>query len=114
MKRQTILRLLVVAVLAVSLLAGHLPADINETAGYQGNKARITIGKIKDKAQGCSWEIAAAVGEMLSTALTNSGRFIVLASQEEVGELIDEIDLGQSGYVEEGGRHPGFRRCHRV
>ncbi|MFQ5453029.1 MAG: OmpA family protein, partial [Candidatus Zixiibacteriota bacterium] len=41
-------------------------------------------------------------GEMLSTALANNEKFIVLASQEEVAELVDEIDLGQSGYVEEG------------
>ena len=69
---------------------------------YQGNRARITVGKIKPKADKCTYDMAAAIGEMLSTALTNTGRFIVLASQEEVAELADEIDLAQSGYVEEG------------
>ncbi len=77
-------------------------ADIEETLTYQGNKARITVGTIKPKADQCSYEMAAAIGEMLSTALTNTGKFIVLASQEEVAELADEIDLAQSGYVEEG------------
>ncbi|UCD95235.1 MAG: OmpA family protein [Candidatus Zixiibacteriota bacterium] len=77
-------------------------SDIEENLTHQGNKARVSVGKIKDKADGCSWQEAQAVGEMLSTALTNSGKFIVLASQEEVDELIDEIELGQSEYVEEG------------
>jgi OOP family OmpA-OmpF porin len=88
---------------AILALASMVSAsDIEENLTYQGNKARVTVGKVKDKADGCSWQEAQAVGEMLSTALTNSGRFIVLASQEEVDELIDEIELGQSDYVEEG------------
>jgi outer membrane protein OmpA-like peptidoglycan-associated protein/curli biogenesis system outer membrane secretion channel CsgG len=88
--------------LAAFLLCGVVVADVEETLTYQGNKARITVGNIKDKADGCSWEEAEAVGEMLSTALANDPKFIVLASGEEVDELIDEIDFGQSGYVEEG------------
>lgn len=60
------------------------------------------MGKIKSKASKCSSTMARGIGEMLSTALTNSDNFIVLANKEEVDELIDEIDLGQSGYVEEG------------
>ena len=80
---------------------GPALADMKDNITYQGNKARIAVGKIKDKAD-CSWEIAQAVGEMLSTALTNTDKFIVLASQEEVDELIDEIELGQSDYIEEG------------
>jgi outer membrane protein OmpA-like peptidoglycan-associated protein/curli biogenesis system outer membrane secretion channel CsgG len=77
-------------------------ANAEETVNYQGNKARITVGKIKSKAAECSTAMADGVGEMLSTALTNSDNFIVLANKEEVDELIDEIDLGESGYVEEG------------
>jgi curli biogenesis system outer membrane secretion channel CsgG len=77
-------------------------ADVEETLTYQGNKARITVGKIKPKADKCSYDMAAAIGEMLSTVLTNTEKFIVLASQEEVEELAEEIDLGESGYVEEG------------
>ncbi|MCB2229617.1 OmpA family protein [bacterium] len=77
-------------------------SDIEDNLTYQGNKARITVGTIKSKAGDCSPDMAAAVGEMLSTSLVNTGRFIVLASQEEVGELADEINLAQSGYVEQG------------
>jgi len=89
-------------VLALFLLGGVATADVEDNLTYQGNKARITVGKIKDKADGCSGQEAAAVGEMLSTALANDPKFIVLASGEETDELIDEIDFGQSGYVEEG------------
>lgn len=88
--------------LAVFFLGGMATAGVEENLTYQGNKARITVGKIKDKADGCSWQEAAAVGEMLSTALANDPKFIVLASGEEVDELIGEIDFGGSGYVEEG------------
>ncbi len=89
-------------VMALFLLSSVAVAGVNDNLTYQGNKARITVGKIKDKADNCSSQEAAAVGEMLSTALTNDPKFIVLASGEEVDELADEIDLGQSGYVEEG------------
>jgi len=89
-----LLCLMIILILATGLYADDIT--------YQGNKARISVGNIKDKASGISAQEASAVGEMLSTALVNTGKYIVLASQEEVGELIDEIDLGQSGYVEEG------------
>ncbi len=95
----------VLSVLAVFILCGVVAAGVEENLTYQGNKARITVGKIKDKADGCSRQDAEAIGEMLSTALANNPKFIVLASGEEVNELIDEIDFGQSGYVE-GGRGP--------
>jgi len=77
-------------------------ADVEDNLTYQGNKARITVGKIKDKADHCSWDDAEAIGEMLSHALSNDPKFIVLASGDEVNELIDEIEFGQSDYVEEG------------
>ncbi len=93
----------VLAVLLLSvLLVGSVAADMKDNVTYQGNKARITIGKIKDKADHFSGQEAAAIGEMLSTALANNPKFIVLASQEEVDELIDEIELGESQYTEEG------------
>lgn len=77
-------------------------SEVEDNLTYQGNKARVGIGTIKAKADDCSYDMAAAIGEMLSTALVNTGKFIVLASQEETAELIDEIDFGQSGYTEEG------------
>lgn len=96
------LRMMFILVL-VTLFSGIVAlADVKDNLTYQGNKARITVGTIKAKAEECSSDMAASIGEMLSTALANNDKFIVLASQEEVGELADEIDLGESGYVEEG------------
>jgi len=104
MQRAMFYRWVIIMVIALALFVGYVSAvaDVEETAKYQGNKARITVGKIKPKARKCSNDMAAAIGEMLSTALANTDRFIVLASQEEVKELAEEINLGQSGYVEEG------------
>ncbi len=102
MLRSKISASILCVLLSVILFCGQATADVEETLTYQGNKARITVGKIKPKADRCSYDVAAAVGEMLSTALANNEKFIVLASQEEVEELADEIDLAQSGYVEEG------------
>ncbi|MEZ5359492.1 MAG: CsgG/HfaB family protein [Candidatus Zixiibacteriota bacterium] len=77
-------------------------SDIEDNLTYQGNKARVGVGNIKAKADQCTHDMAASIGEMLSTALVNTGKFIVLASQEETAELIEEIDFGGSGYTEEG------------
>ncbi|MFH1700350.1 MAG: CsgG/HfaB family protein [Candidatus Zixiibacteriota bacterium] len=102
MRQLNIFTKVLLLALGVFLLSGVAVADVEENLTYQGNKARITVGKIKDKTDGCSRQEAEAVGEMLSTALANDPKFIVLASGEEVDELIDEIDFGKSGYVEEG------------
>jgi len=93
-----------IIILATALLFSSdvQAGDIEDNLTYQGNKARITVGTIKDKAKHFSAQEASAIGEMLSTSLTNTGKFIVLASQEEVAELAEEINLAQSGYVEEG------------
>jgi len=76
--------------------------NIEENLTYQGNKARITVGTFKSKAGDCDYSMAAAIGEMLSTALVNTDKFIVLASHEEVGELAEEIEFAQSEYAEAG------------
>ena len=101
MKRRVLASAVAVAVM-VLLVAGLATADTKEKLTEQGNKCRITVGQIKSKASDCDPDMALAVGEMLSTALANEDRFIVLASQEEVAELADEIALGESGLVEEG------------
>jgi len=102
MARCVLGKVIVCLMVMFAISCGLAVADMEDNITYQGNKARITVGKIKDKSGDCPWEVAAAVGEMLSTALANHEKFIVLASQEEVDELIDEIELGQSDYVEEG------------
>jgi OmpA-OmpF porin, OOP family len=102
MRSSHLFRVVLCLTAMVMFLSVIAAAQVKENVTYQGNKARITVGTIKAKADECSGDMAAAIGEMLSTALAQSGKFIVLASQEEVEELADEIELGQSDYVEEG------------
>ncbi len=102
MKPIIIIGVLCVFMFCLVCPATILASEVEDNLTYQGNKARVAIGNIKSKADDCSYDMAAAIGEMLSTALVNTGKFIVLASQEETSELIDEIDFGESGYTEEG------------
>lgn len=90
-------------ILLCSFLMGPASAgDVEENLTYQGNKARITVGTFKSKASDCDYGMAAAIGEMLSTALVNTDKFVVLAGHEEVGELVEEIEFAQSEYAEAG------------
>ena len=70
--------------------------DVEETPTYQGNKARISVGEIKTEASACSHDMSSAIGEMLSTALANSDKFIVLTAGEEASGL---AELQVSGAV---------------
>ncbi|MDO9693977.1 MAG: CsgG/HfaB family protein [Candidatus Latescibacteria bacterium] len=102
MNRRTLGRLAVVTALLGLLAAGTAVAGAKDRLTEQNNKCRIVVGQIKSNADQCDWGMAAAIGQMLSTALANEDRFIVLASQEEVAELAGEIELSESGLVEEG------------
>ncbi len=94
---------IVVVLMVVSLLVGSVLAEsMEDKLTYQGNKARISVGRIKTKANNCSGTMASSFGEMLSTALTNNPRFIVLASGEDLGEIMDEIRFAEGGAVEAG------------
>ena len=107
------IRLSIIILIAMAGLTGCLSKSISsgsavsgptieENLTYQGSKARITIGEIKSKANRCSSRMANAIGEMLSTSLSNVGDLIVLANQNEVAELAGELQLANSGYVEQG------------
>ncbi len=94
---------IVALAMCVTLFGGAVIAgDIEDNLTYQGNKARITVGTLKTKANQCSYEMAASIGEMLSSTLVNTGRFIVLASHEEVAELAEELEFAGSEYAESG------------
>ena len=95
-------RNLLMVVLLTLLFFSFSVVYAEDNTTYQGNKARITVGKIKTKSSKCPRDIAEAIGEMISTSLANNDKFIVLANQEEVEELAEEIDMAQSGYIEEG------------
>ncbi len=73
---------------------------VQETLTYQGPKARIAVASFKCKAAKCSGEIGSGISDMLATALFKSGRFIVLERGEGLEAIKEELNLGQSGYVE--------------
>ena len=83
MSRRVMTMVATVLALASVLVAGLAAADTKEKLTEQNDKCRITVGQIKAKADQCDDDMAAAVGEMLATALANEDRFIVLASQDD-------------------------------
>jgi len=71
---------------------------------YNGPKARIAVARFENKtADSYNWynpSIGDGMADMLTTALVNSGRFIVL-ERESLDTVIGEQDLGASGRVRE-------------
>lgn len=76
--------------------------SVAEVATYQGPRARIAVSTFECKAAKCGRDIGDGLSDMLTTALFQSNRFIVLESQSSLGAVLDELDFAQSGYVEEG------------
>jgi curli biogenesis system outer membrane secretion channel CsgG len=78
-----------------------------QAESYSGPKARIAVSRFKDKtAKGYySGEIGAGMVDMLTTALFNTNRFIVLERQT-VQDVLAEQDLGASGRVQSGTEAP--------
>lgn len=68
---------------------------------YNGPKARITVSKFIDKSAKGYGQIGEGMTDMLTTALFNSNRFIVL-ERGELGEVLREQDLGSSGRIKKG------------
>lgn len=69
---------------------------------YNGPKARIAVVRFTDRTGKGWWtgEIGDGMADMLSTALFNSNRFIVLERQT-LKDVLAEQDLGASGRVEQ-------------
>ena len=69
---------------------------------YNGPKARIAVARFENKTAGSadwySTSIGDGMADMLTTALVNSSRFIVL-ERESLDTVLDEQDLGASGRV---------------
>src|SRR6056297_449745 len=110
---------LAIALLAMLILAG-CPAgtgtttNVRESSGrsmadaqaehYNGPKARIAVARFENKtADSYNWyspSIGDGMADMLTTALVNSGRYIVLERQA-LDDVLGEQDLGASGRVRE-------------
>ena len=72
---------------------------------YNGPKARITVSKFVDKSAKGYGQIGEGMTDMLTTALFNSNRFIVL-ERGELGEVLREQDLAASGRIKQGTEAP--------
>ena len=70
------------------LLPGSTPAPNlqEETLPQQGDKARIAVTEITSKTGDCSGGEASAIGDMLSTSLVNTQKFVVMTDAGAVGE----------------------------
>jgi len=75
-----------------------------QAEAYNGPKARIAVARFENKsADSRDWyspQIGDGMADMLTTALVNSGRYIVLERQN-VDTVLSEQDLGASGRVRE-------------
>ncbi len=72
---------------------------------YDGPLARIAVAAFEDKTRKGGAEIGTGLATMLTTALVNSNRFIVL-ERDVLDEVLREQDLGASGRVRGGTAAP--------
>jgi curli biogenesis system outer membrane secretion channel CsgG len=84
---------------------------------YDGPKARLAVGEFQDKTAsgsvssywlgfGITWkQIGEGMRDMLTTALFNTNRYIVL-EREQLEEVLREQDLAAAGRIKEGTEAP--------
>lgn len=85
---------------------------------YDGPKARIAVGEFQDKTAKGGWsggwlgmfglrfkQIGDGMRDMMTTALFNSNRYIVL-EREQLGAVLKEQDLAASGRIKKGTEAP--------
>ncbi len=87
----------------------QIPDVAKETPTSQGDKARIAVGEVKSEASRCSNDVAAAIGEMLSTALANNEKFIVLAGGSADLQVMGTVTDFEPE-VKEGGGLGGLKK----
>ncbi len=88
---------------------GVVLAEADERQASDGNKAQITVGEVKSEASGCSNDLATAIGEMLSTALANSDKFIVLTGGPADLQVTGTVTKFETE-AEEGGGLGGLKK----
>ncbi len=95
-----IISLFVASCSSISTSVNSEGPSVNEILKYKGPKARIAVASFKCKAAKCSGEIGSGIADMLTTALFQTGKFIVLErSNEGLGAVQRELNLAQSGLV---------------
>lgn len=123
-----ILPMIAVAAVVVWLHSCAPTAQVTSTGGpsiaqaqaerYDGPKARLAVGEFQDKTAKGGWtggwygmfglqwrQIGDGMRDMLTTALFNSNRYIVL-EREQLGEVLREQDLGETGRIKRGTEAP--------
>jgi len=72
-----------------------------QNEAYNGPKARVAVSRFTNKSHGANWynsQLGDGMADQLTTALVNSGRFIVLERQQ-LSDVMTEQDLGASGRI---------------
>lgn len=96
--------LLLLAVCPSALVRQASGQSLNDAQAvpYDGPQARIAVSRFENKSSDSrSWynpQIGDGMADMLTTALVNSGRYIVL-ERENLDVVLDEQDLGDSGRI---------------
>ena len=85
-------------VLILGLLTGPLAVEA-------GAQSRIAVKAFKDKTAKGWTRIGEGMAEMLTTALVETGRYIVLERQA-LKDILEEQDLGASGRIKRGTEAP--------
>lgn len=75
-------------------------AKAPEFTPYEGHKRRIAIVPFENLTDKAGEKLGERIVDMLTTPLTNSGRFIVIERQE-IDRILSEHALGQSGAITE-------------
>lgn len=75
--------------------------SFNKAVKYEGPKARIAVANFKCRAAKCGGNIGSGIRDMLVDALVRTGKFIVLERGEGLEAIKEELELGQSGLVQQ-------------
>jgi curli biogenesis system outer membrane secretion channel CsgG len=93
------------ATTTVSVRGGEGGLESTRIEPYDGPRARIAVAAFEDKTAKGGGEIGGGMATMLTTALVNSNRFLVL-ERDALGEVLSEQDLGAAGRAGAGTAAP--------
>jgi len=89
------------AILSLVFLVSCAQAQVkssSEREERKGPKKRIAVMDFEMKVPAAHWKIGSGMAEMLTTALYETGEFILL-ERKEIGDIIQEQDLAEEGRV---------------
>ncbi|MFH1514473.1 MAG: CsgG/HfaB family protein [bacterium] len=102
MKKGILFTIVILLMMICSMVsAQESESSSNDEALRKEGRPRISVKTFENPSMYYNSSIGTGVTDMLITILVQSGRFNVIARNESFEELKDEIDLGESGYIEE-------------